>query len=54
MAPAGTNLIYAATHHYGDPGRNIPARPFLSVSDDARQAIIRTLLDHLGEPLDAV
>ena len=54
VAVAGTNLIYAATHHYGDDTRGIPARPFLGVSDEARQAIIRTLLDHLGEPLDAV
>ena len=54
VAVAGTNLEYAATHHYGDPRRNIPARPFLGVSDEARQAIIHTLLDHLGEPLDVV
>ena len=61
VAVAGTNLIYAATHHYGDRrkafGRHeveFPARPFLGVSDEARQAIIRTLLDHLGEPLDVV
>ena len=55
VAVAGTNLIYAATHHYGDQDRRrIPARPFLGVSDEAREAIIRTLLDHLGEPLDVV
>ena len=30
----GTNVIYAATHQFGDPDRNIPARPFLGVSDD--------------------
>lgn len=53
-AVAGTNLIYAATHHYGDEKRGIPARPFLGVSDEARSEIIRSLLDHLGEPLDAV
>ena len=36
VAVAGTNLIYAATHHYGDQKRGIPARPFLGVSDEAR------------------
>ncbi len=25
----GSNLIYAGTHNFGDPKRNIPARPFL-------------------------
>ena len=25
----GSNVPYAATHNYGDPSRNIPARPFL-------------------------
>lgn len=25
----GTNIIYARTHQFGDPRRNIPARPFL-------------------------
>ena len=54
VAVAGTNLEYAATHHYGDERRGIPARPFLGVSEDARSEIIRSLLDHLGEPLDAV
>ena len=52
VAVAGTNLIYAATHHYGDERRSIPARPFLGVTDEARSAIVGSLLDHLGEPLD--
>ena len=30
----GTNLIYAATHQFGDDDRGIPARPFLGLSDD--------------------
>jgi len=29
----GTNLIYAATHQFGDKKRNIPARPFLVFQD---------------------
>ncbi len=28
----GTNLIYAATHQFGDPSRNIPQREFLGIS----------------------
>jgi phage virion morphogenesis protein len=28
----GTNLIYAATHQFGDPKRNIPQREFLGLS----------------------
>lgn len=26
----GTNVVYAATHEFGDKSRNIPARPFLA------------------------
>lgn len=29
----GSNLIYAATHQFGDPKRKIPARPYLGISD---------------------
>jgi len=28
----GSNQVYAATHQFGDPGRNIPARPSLGLS----------------------
>lgn len=31
---AGSNLIYGATHQFGDPERNIPARSWLGLSDD--------------------
>ena len=31
-AEVGTNLIYAATHQFGDTERNIPARPYLGLS----------------------
>lgn len=34
----GTNLVYAATHEFGSPSRNIPARPYLSVTDDILDA----------------
>lgn len=46
-AVAGTNVIYAATHHFGDPRRGIPARPFLGVSGDARDAVWQAIVDHL-------
>ena len=39
-AVAGTNVVYAATHHFGDDARGIPARPFLGVSDEARDVIL--------------
>lgn len=30
-----SNVKYSAAHDYGDPGRGIPARPFMWLSDDA-------------------
>lgn len=36
----GSDLIYAATHQFGDPSRNIPARPYLGVSTQDEQDII--------------
>ena len=44
----GINLVYAATHHCGDPRRGIPARPFLRVSRDARAVILQSIVDHLA------
>jgi phage virion morphogenesis protein len=38
-AVVGSNLIYAATHQFGDAARNIPARPYLGLSADNRTAI---------------
>lgn len=29
----GTNEAYGPTHQFGDDNRNIPARPFLGLSD---------------------
>lgn len=43
----GTDRIYGATHQFGDAGRNIPARPYLGLSDDDRSRIIRVLERHL-------
>ena len=47
-AVAGTSVVYAATHHFGDPGRGIPTRPFFGVSDEARDVILQTLVDHVA------
>ena len=46
-AVAGTNVVYAATHHFGDPCRRIPPRPFLGVSDDAGDAVLQDIVDHI-------
>ena len=47
-AVAGTNVVYAATHHFGDPERGIPARPFLGVSRDTRDVVIDAIVQHLA------
>lgn len=47
-AVAGTNVVYAATHHFGDPERGIPARPFLGVSADTRDVVIDAITGHLA------
>jgi len=44
----GTNLIYGPTHQFGDPDRNIPARPFLGINDDDASE----LEDLIGDYLD--
>jgi phage gpG-like protein len=44
----GTDLIYAATHQYGDMSRNIPQREFLYLNDkiaDECQEIISDYID---------
>jgi phage virion morphogenesis protein len=35
----GTNLVYAATHQFGDPRRNIQQREFLGISPENEEAI---------------
>ena len=41
----GTNVEYAATHHFGRGG--IPARPFLMLQDEDDRPIRDAILDHL-------
>ncbi len=64
-AVAGTSLVYAPTHQFGAargafgatargqpiPFGDIPARPFLGVSDETRQDILDALEDHLAKAL---
>ncbi len=40
----GSNMVYAATHEYGDPRRGIPARPFLRSSRDARIDDVKAII----------
>jgi len=48
----GTNLIYGATHQFGDDARNIPARAFLGISVEDELIILDLaeafLLEHLA------
>ncbi len=44
----GTPLIYGATHQFGDPRRNIPARPFLGLSAADRNDLLDILNDYLA------
>lgn len=44
----GTNLIYGATHQFGDETRNIPARPFLGLSTEDEAEVLAIINDHLG------
>lgn len=46
----GTNLIYAATHQFGsDDWRNIPARPYLGLSEDNEAELLDTVDRYLDQ-----
>lgn len=47
----GTNRVYGATHQFGDPGRNIPARPFIGVSEADKDEIVEILEEHITRAL---
>lgn len=47
----GTPLIYGATHQFGDPRRNLPARPFLGLSSDDETELLDLLHEHLNRAL---
>lgn len=39
----GTDLIYGATHQFGDPSRNIKERPYLGLSSDDERDILEEI-----------
>lgn len=39
----GTRVPYAARHQFGDPAKNLPARPFLGLSPKATQQLTQQL-----------
>lgn len=41
------NTIQAATHQFGDPSRNIPARPFMGLSEDDNTRIMNIVNSHI-------
>lgn len=43
----GEVAAYAATHQFGDPGRNIPARPVLGISDEDEVEILDILNEEI-------
>ncbi len=43
----GSNSIYAATQHFGDDERGIPARPNIGLSDDDELELLDILTAHL-------
>lgn len=47
----GTNRIYGATQQFGDPDRNIPARPFLGLSGEDETEIAAIVEDYLDQAL---
>lgn len=49
-AEVGTNLVYGATHQFGDEDRNIPARPYLGLSRDDLNELERLTVNY-GERL---
>lgn len=47
----GSNLIYAATHQFGDPDRNIPERPYLGVSASDENVVGAIIADVVADIL---
>jgi len=47
----GTDRIYGATHQFGDPRRNIPARPFLGISESDGAVLLDILQGHVQAAL---
>jgi phage virion morphogenesis protein len=49
----GSNLVYAATHQYGDKDRGIPARTYLGLSDDNNDEVKSAVDDWLASVVQA-
>lgn len=47
----GSNLVYAATHQFGDRERGIPARPYLGLSGANAAELEEILISTLQEPI---
>ena len=45
----GTDKVYGATHQFGDSSRNIPARPFLGISQKDEVEILDIISDWLNK-----
>lgn len=45
------DVPYAATQHYGDPERNIPARPFMGLNREDERKVSNIFLDYLDRRL---
>lgn len=45
----GTNIVYAATHEFGDPSRNISQRSYLDVTDPVLDECEAALADHFEQ-----
>lgn len=47
----GTDATYGAVHQFGWPEKNIPARPYLGLSDDDRDNILEILDEYLARAI---
>lgn len=45
----GSNMVYAATHQFGDEERNIAAREYLGVSDENAEDLLAVANDWIGD-----
>ena len=43
-----TDVVYAATHNYGDPRRNIPQRRFMCIPDNEQEEMAEKLLGYVA------
>jgi phage gpG-like protein len=46
-----SNIVYAATHQFGDDERNIPARPYLGLSQENAQDVLDVIEDWIDQQI---